>query len=79
MDDISQTQTQCVYFSTFYKKNVQINNEKMILPLVWVSVLVYVIVFLGGCHTKFSQIERLHRTQIHYLTLTQVRNLGGLG
>lgn len=35
--------------------------------------------FFFCCHNKFSQIEWLHRTQIHYLTLIQVRNLGGLG
>ena len=55
--------------------------KKMILPLVWVSVFMYVnfFIFYFCCHNKFSQIERLHRTQIHYLTLIQVRNLGGLG
>lgn len=69
--------TQYVYFSTFYK-NVQINNEKMILSLVWVSAFVYVN-FGVGFTTNSHKLNDLHRTQIHYLTLTQVRNLGGLG
>lgn len=31
-----------MFIFLLFIKNVQINNEKMILPLVWVSVLMYV-------------------------------------